>query len=303
MSLEKLIIKETTMLKRSIIIAILAFGVGISMHGRSHAVIIEDSLMVTDVTPVQFCAVWETSVPAFGWLNVYLDSQATVPCTEAVITSESALHPPAEDIGVMKVKVTGLKPETEYFFQAESIVKEDNTVYLSPLTRVRTEKESTIVRNDVLVHRVSVPQSKQVLGMLVIASVDRASHPVSGWVGHGVPDGWGAIDANNFYDRQTHLNLELVGGEYITFMIYGGSLGFVKTQKAVPEETGGMHALGAVDNLPAPSVDPDSEPTVSPPPYSPGANGGGSTSCFIAAAASASPIGFGGNILKIFRDE
>jgi len=273
---------EATMAKRGIYFILLALGLGMSVYG-SHAAVIENSFMVTDVTPVQFCAVWATSEPAFGTLNVFLDPEATTPCTEAVVISESAEHPPAEDIGVMKVKAAGLKPDTEYFFQTETIAKADNTIYLSALKRVRTEKASIIVRNDVLVQKVAIGEDKPALGMLVIASVDKASHPVSGWVGDGVPDQWGAIDTNNFYDRETHVNLELEGGELVNLMLFGGSLGSVETQGTVPEETGGMQPLEVAANLP----DSGSGPTTSTPQDSMhGAeaySGGGN--CFIATAA------------------
>jgi len=255
------------MVKR-ICFILLALGLGMSVCGSSHAVVIEDTLMVTDVTPVQFCAVWATSEPAFGWLNVFLDPEATTPYTEAVVISESAEHPPAEDIGVMKVKMVGLKPDTEYFFQTETIAKDDNAVYLSPLERVRTEKASIIVRNDVFVPKVGIGENKSALGLLVIASVDKASYPVSGWVGDGVPDGWAAIDTNNFYDMETHVNLELEGGEVVNLMLFGGSLGSVETQETVPEEKGGIQPLEVAVNLPgsgsvpaisAPQDNPDEE--------------------------------------------
>jgi len=290
------------MVKR-ICFILLALGLGMSVCGSSHAVVIEDTLMVTDVTPVQFCVIWATSEPAFGWLNVFLDPEATTPYTEAVVISESAEHPPAEDIGVMKVKVVGLKPDTEYFFQTETIAKAENTIYLSPIKRVRTEKASIIVRNDVLVHKVGIGENKPALGMLVIASVDKASYPVSGWVGHGVPDQWGAIDTNNFYDRETHVNLELEGGEVINLMLFGGSLGSVETQETVPEETGGIQSLEIAANLPdsgsGPTISPPQDsmpdsgsgPTISPPQDSTGGGGadGGGASCFIATAAFGSP--------------
>ncbi len=231
------------MVKRGVYFIFLALGLGIAVQGNSLAVVIEDSLVVTDVTPVQFSVVWATSEPAWGSLDVFLDQEGTIPFIEAVVISESAEHPPAEDIGVMKVRVVGLKPDTEFFFQAKSTAKNDNAVYLSPIKRVKTEKSSIIVRNDVLAQKVGIGENKPAFGTLVVASVDEASYPVSGWVGDGVPDQWGAIDTNNFYDRETHVNLELEGGEVINLMLFGGSLGSVETQETVPEETGGMQAL------------------------------------------------------------
>ena len=112
---------------------------------------------------------------------------------------------------------------------------------------------------------------------MVVASVDNASYPVTGWVGYGVPEEWAAIDMNNFYDKLTHVNLELVGNEVLNLLLFGGSLGSVETQEIVPQETGGMRALQVSANLAGPAV--------SSAPQSAGGGGGG---CFIATATSSS---------------
>ncbi|UCD80396.1 MAG: fibronectin type III domain-containing protein [Desulfobacterales bacterium] len=238
------------MIKRLIFVILPALVLVIAVSGGGQAFVIEDSLMVTDVTPVKFSVVWATSEPATAWVNVFLDADGTIPCAEAKVESESAEHPPAEELGVMKVQVGGLQPDTDYYFQIVSVSKTGNITYVSPSAapfspdhRVRTEKASRIVRNDVLVHKVSDSGDEPSAGMLVIASVAGASYPVSGWVGQGVPDRWAPIDANNFYDMQNHVNLELVGGEKINLTLFGGLLGFVEIQDTIPEETGGMQQL------------------------------------------------------------
>ena len=255
------------MIKRGIFLFLCAVGLGISVAGNSHAVVIEDSLMVTDVTPVQFCVVWATSEPASASLNLYVDPEGTTPYTEAVVVFESAAHPPAEDNGVMKVKVMGLKPDTEYFFQTETTAKDDNAVFLSAIESVRTEKSSMIVRNDILVQKVGIGETdpQPALGMLVIASVDNACHPLTGWVGDRVPEQWGMIDTSNFFDWATHVNLELYGGEVINLTLFGGSLGSVETQDIVPQENGGMRSLAIESYLP----DPEPPPPPPPPPGRP----------------------------------
>ena len=52
--------------------------------------------------------------------SLFLDTDGTTPYPDAVVVSDSAKHPPAEDIGVMKVKVIGLKPDSRYFFQTKN---------------------------------------------------------------------------------------------------------------------------------------------------------------------------------------
>jgi hypothetical protein len=163
----------------------------------------------------------------------------------------------------------------EYFFRTHTTLKKNNTVYESPMTPVRTEKASVIIRNDVLVQKVQVGEANLAPGMLVIASVEGASYPVTGWVGDGVPEEWAAIDTNNLYSRQTHVNLELHGGEVIKLELFGGSLGFAETEETIPAESGGMQKLSRAVSL-----------TVSGGTQSAGgatgASGGGGGGCFIA---------------------
>jgi hypothetical protein len=286
---------EPTMTKKYIYKILLALGLSISMCAGSQAIVVEDSLMVTDVTTVQFCVVWTTTAPASGSVNVFyypVDSDILEPYTEAVVVFESAEHPPAEDIGVMKVKVTGLKPDTNYFFQA----KDDKTDYSYPSTppfiKVRTERESIPVRNDVIAMKVTVGEEKPALGMVVVASiVDNASnpitsYPVTGWVGHGVADQYVLIDTNNFY--YDGKNMEVTGGEQIRLKLVGGLMGSVETQDFLPDPTlaGGVQALAAAASLPdtdpGSTLDAVSESAVSP--VSSGGGGGGAA-CFITAAA------------------
>jgi hypothetical protein len=245
----------------------------------------EDSLIVADVTPVQFCVIWGTSEPASGSLSVFLDPEGTIPYTEALVISESAGHPPAEDIGVMKVRVIGLKPDMEFFFQTKTIAKDDDSISLSPLRGVRTERSSAIVRNDVLAQRVSIGENKTAAGMIVLASVDQASYPVSAWVGHGVPIEWAAIDTNNFYHRETRVNLELEGGEIINLKLFGGSMGSVDTEDIVPQEKGGIQPINVTSNLPDSSSDPI------PPPQEDTVGGGGDSTVVTPTPGDASAGG------------
>jgi hypothetical protein len=229
-------------------------------------------------------------------VNVFLDEDGTVPVPEAIITPESADHPPAENIGVMKVQVTNLKANTTYYFQTKTTSQNDGTTFLSPesppFTAVTTEKESVIVRNDVLAQEISIGAGKSTQGTLVIAEIDQASYPVTGWAGDGVPDGWVSIDTNNFYDKDTHVNLELNGGEPITFTYFCGSLGTVETNDTVPAESGGIQQVSVKASLPSSGSGGGSLSSTN---SSGGGAGGGS--CFIATAAFGSKMEYRGHLL------
>jgi hypothetical protein len=262
------------MLRRGIWVLLVVSGLGTALCSSVHGQVIEDSLAVTDVTPKQFCVVWVTSEPASGSVHVFSDPEGTMPALEAVVKPESGEHPPAEEIGVMRARVVGLEADKEYFFQAVTTMKRDKAVYYSPIQRVRTEKASIIVHNDVLVQKVTIGKSDPAAGMLVIGSVQNASYPVSGWVEEGTAANYAAINANNFYDQETHINLELIGGEVLNLKVIGGSSGTVETEEVVPEETGGIQKLSRAVSMPGSGQEASG---------SPGASGGGS--CFISAIA------------------
>lgn len=212
------------------------------------------SPMITDVTPVSFSVVWTTSEPAICGMNIFVDAEGTTPYTEAEVLSESSRHPPAEDIGVMKVRVLGLKPGSQYFFQTKTTYKRNGTVSLypegPPFIEVKTEASSIVVLNDILAQQINVGGGRLTLGTILTAHLDSASYPISGWVGEGVPDNWAAIDANNFYDKETRLNLELEGGEVLKLTVLGGGTCYVETQDTVPEENGGIQSLEVGATLP-----------------------------------------------------
>ena len=287
------------MARRGIRTIFLAVTLCLLAHGTSAAGIINgNSVWVTDVSPVQFAVVWTTSEPATSSVRVFEDAKGSVPSFQAMLISESAQHPPAEDLGVMKVRVVGLKPDTRYFFQIKSTSKNDKTVELYPsqlpFLEVTTEKVSTdtssadgnkvddendgLVQNDVLAQEVIAGDGKSTDGMLIIASVEGASHPITGWVGNGVPGQRALIDTNNFYQSDTHESLELRGGEAVNLMLVTGTADPVEIQIRIPEETGGIQSTQAAMTLPDSGSDSGSA-------GSSGGGGGGGGGCFIATAS------------------
>ena len=248
-------------------------------------IIDEGSVRVTDVTTVQFAVVWGTSEAATGTVKVFADADGNIPVSEALINLESSAHPPAEDMGVIKVRVSNLQANTSYFFQIESTTKAGGIVSrypeVQPFMRVITEKITSVVHNDILAQQVSIGAGKSTQGTLVIATVEQASYPVTGWAGNGVPEGWVAIDTNNFYDKDTHVNLELIGGEPITLTYFCGSLGSVVTEDTVPAESGQIQSVKLAATLPGDSSGggDSSAPTGS------SGGGGGGGGCFIATAS------------------
>jgi len=245
-----------------------------------------NSVRVTDVRPANFSVVWGTTEPATGWVNVFADPEGNTPVTDAVVIFESEDYPPAENLGVMKVRVENLKPNTSYYFQIKTTLKNGGSPFLypqsPPFIGVTTEQASTIVRNDILAQQISIGDgAKSTQGTIVIAEVDQASYPITGWAGDGVPAGWAAIDTNNFYDKDSHENLELVGGEPITFTFFAGSTGSVTTNDTVPAESNGIQPVKVAANLPGDGSGGGSSSSSS----SGSGGGGGGSACFIATAS------------------
>jgi len=204
-------------------------------------------LLVTDVSPRSFSVIWIASEPSTCTLRVF--DQDKKELTGLEIISESASHPPAEDLGVMKVRVVGLKPDTSYYIKTETTPKANGkaTIYPVDPMLVQTEKSTFPVNNRVLVQKIYYGKGVPGNGSLLILSVAGCSHPVTGWVGGSTrpPSPYALIDLNNLYSGLTHRTLQVIGGERMTVVGYGGTRGFdyyiskvpVPTQKTIVELT------------------------------------------------------------------
>ena len=130
--------------------------------------------------------------------------------------------------------------------------------------------------------------------MLVVASiVDKASYPVTGWVGQGVAADWVLIDTNNFFWKEgtfqngediSGQNLQVAGGEQINLRLVGGLKGSVETQDILlnPKNTSGVQPLTVAASLPDAGSGPAHDNSAS----ADSGGGGGGAGCFISVAAS-----------------
>jgi hypothetical protein len=166
------------------------------------------------------------------------------------VKDDSAENPPAPDNGVMKVNISGLQPNTDYYVRIVTISNEG--VLVEPaigevLHSVRTEDSAgNIFSNDVIAHKVLKSDgSTPAIGAILLAQVEGGGHPVTGWAGVGVTDHpeYGLVDLNNIYSETTHQGLDLVGGETITLISIGGSMGYRRFSGEVPIESGGIQTL------------------------------------------------------------
>ena len=198
-------------------------------------------LIVTDVTPVSFSVVYVASEPCKGSIKVFDEKMREL--TGLKVVSESQLHPPAEEYGLMQAKVEKLTPGTLYYLQTVTTSKSDGKVTIHPKEpiRVRTEKTATPVNNPILAQRIYFKNQVPGDGSLFIVSLEGSSYPVSGWVGQypNPPSPWALVDLNNLYCVKSHQNLEVRGGERVTIEVLGGVRGYVRYTGKVPHPSQG----------------------------------------------------------------
>jgi len=203
-------------------------------------------ITVADVTPDGFSVIWQVDEPSTGDLAIY--DSADVLLSDVFRESESEFHPPAEDIGVMKVRVTGLQPDTTYRFQTLTIAKADGLAVFTPaypqLMEVTTESATVVVNNDPVKQMIYDEDGNPGDGALLLASVEGGDYPVSAWVGQDVETPWARIDLNQVYSALTHENLQLMGGEEMSLWSIGGVLGnYVNMQKVQPQANSNHTAI------------------------------------------------------------
>ena len=193
-----------------LVASFLLMGAAASGHAATPSI---SNVTATDVADTQFSVVWASDVACTGTLQIFSDAGATQEITGSLtLDYQSDDHAPAEDNGVMKVTVTGLESNTLYYFRIVTISSEGVLVEpaLGELPSVHTEIESQLVENDVIAHKILQNDgTTPATGGLLLAQLEGASYPITGWVGDGVSDpSYALVDLNNFYSEETHMNLE-----------------------------------------------------------------------------------------------
>ena len=193
-------------------------------------------LVVTDASPLSFSVVWIASEPSTCSLLLFNERHQKL--ADAKILSESGQHLPAEDLGVMKVRVNNLRPDTTYYIKTVTTSKSDGkiTVYPEKPIPVRTEKSAVPVDNTILAQKIYFKDHITGDGCLLLVTVEGGSSPVSGWVGGqpNPPTPWTLADLNNVYSALSHQNLQLKGGETINVEVIGGLRGYAKFTRKLP---------------------------------------------------------------------
>lgn len=222
-------------------------------------------ITVSDVTPVSFSVVWNSDIAGTSDLNVFTDSAGTTAVTGATIESQPVINgdagiaAAAENIGVMKVRVTGLTANTTYYFQTQTTEKGGSDVTLfpttTPLPEVTTAGDVTRAQ---IQDSVEVPFTNDLIifdgdvaGALLAADVAGSDYPVSGFVGDGVAATQAYVDLNNVFNFG--MTLPLTGGEYVELTKFKGIQGIESSDHWLPENTQMANMLVALDAPPCPA--------------------------------------------------
>ncbi|MFP4474362.1 MAG: hypothetical protein ACLFOY_02315 [Desulfatibacillaceae bacterium] len=198
--------------------------------------------VVCDVTPRSFSVAWVTDVAADPALTVYDESGADI--TSLVtrtafpsLSGSQTLVDYAKNAGVMKVRVSGLAPDTAYAFKAKSTASDQTTTWPADATvAVRTRTMADLAgaslapaANDLAMFFVYRPDmSTAARGSLVLCEAPGAGHPVSAYVGDGsvgtgAEPGFVLLDLNNLYDSATGKSLYLSGQAVLTLRALRGN--------------------------------------------------------------------------------
>lgn len=214
-------------------------------------------VMVTDVTTTSFSVIWAASEASTAGLEVYADENGSSLIVDAVITphpiesGDDTIRTAAEDNGVMKVRVTGLAPDTTYYFKTitTSNSTKETTDYpdAAPFISVTTESETVRTyesggdvlpfSNDLIIKPCYLDDGTTFAeGTLLLATVAGGSHPITAFVGDGVELPNALIDLNNVFGRGTFENLDLSQGVNITLLNFRGLEGNSIITYEVPED-------------------------------------------------------------------
>ena len=214
------------------------------------------NITISDVTPFSFCVLWSASEPCTGTLYVYEDIAGTISVAvtlehQPLMGGNAAIGIAAENLGVMKVRVNGLTPDTTYYVQTVTTSKNApvDTVMqpaAGALIAVRTEvvvqrtmdTGSAIVPtgNDLLVVQARMPDgSSAPMGALVILKLQNASYPISAFVGDATPQPYQTfLDLNNLFSMEAGVTLMLMGDETATASRFMGTGGISYARYSVP---------------------------------------------------------------------
>ncbi len=224
------------------------------------------SVRIADVTTSSFSVVWMTDVPADPEVEVYSDSAMTTGITDkCVITSmpsgSQKVSGAAKARGIMKVRVSGLRPSTKYYVRA--VTKDPSnpqSIGYSAIYEVQTaskvlpykyaDNKAVGFSNDMSSFKVYIRPSdndpEPGLGDLIVLEGEGALYPLSAFAGEWINSPEGVLDLNNLFGTD-NVSLDILGGEKIILRIYrGGGISTLTHYRKTPQDSNMVQAYEPV---------------------------------------------------------
>jgi hypothetical protein len=191
----------------------------------------------TDVTTRAASVVWVSDEPiTSATVKVFSDPDGLTEITQNVtLNVVSEQYPPAHNLGIAKVDITGLAPSTPIYIQTET--NSSSGTFLAPasppfkeiVTATETTKVNTSnqpIVNDLIRHQAFSPDGvTPAPGTLVLLEVQgRSAYPISVFVGEGgfaAPDA--VLDMNNIFGTDG-FSAEVTGDEVLVITQLRGLL-------------------------------------------------------------------------------
>ncbi|MCH5375833.1 MAG: hypothetical protein JJ992_17825 [Planctomycetes bacterium] len=202
---------------------------------------------VTDVTTRAFAVAWFSDEPVLSaTIKVYTDESGLDEITgDLDISVVSASHPPAMELGLVKVDVVGLEPDSTYYFSLETTTGSGLFTYPAspPLAAVTTAVEVSLAQpdapdqpivNDLILHSIFGPDGTTPSeGTLLVVSLPGISpYPISAFVGEGVDPPMAIADLSNLFDADG-VSAQAVAGAPMLIREFRGRVCPPETQQLV----------------------------------------------------------------------
>jgi hypothetical protein len=164
-------------------------------------------------------------------VHVFDDAGGTTPTPGTSQTLVSQAFPPALDLGIVKVQVTGLSADTCVFVQTETdgVFEPAAPPFSQVCTAAATTKSNAsdqVIANDLLRHEVFAPDGvTPAAGALILVSLPGVgAHPLSAFVGEGFAAPAAVVDLNNLFAGASAASADVTGGEDVEIVEFRGLL-------------------------------------------------------------------------------
>lgn len=220
----------------------MAFFVVTLFSNTVYASIETVSLRIVDVTPISFSVVWMTNVEGVPNIDVYSDVTMQNKINKNVkiipyIDLSQELQGLARQKGIMKITVTGLNPDSTYYFNAITSDEATGLTDYSTLTSATTaskiltysiddvQKKYTFTNNLATFNIFLPPSDDGILlgkGSLILLDTDTSLYPLSAFIGNEINAPEGYIDLNNLFNI-AGTSLQVFDGSRTKLLVYRGT--------------------------------------------------------------------------------